>query len=553
VATETIREFLVALGYKQDEAALKKFEDGINKATKAVFTLAAAVEGTAVAVAAGIAKFASNLEALYYASVRTGSSVTNLKALDRWAENFGAAAGEAMASVEGLAHALRTNPGNESLLVGMGVQLKHLKDGTVDAQDALVQLAAVFKRQPLYVSEQYAGMLGINENTLLALRRGDMKELLRIQKEMAHGNWGKAAADSHAFMVNLRDLFTLIEAFGTKIGDALEKKLGWNLEKIGKWLDKNGDHLANQIVDAINMVLTAAEWLGQKILALVAKLKDLDTATDGWSTKLIAIAAILQVTGAGSIIGGVLSLTAALFGLKTAIAGVGAASSSVGLLGLLGRLSLWAGAAYGAYQLYNHTSVPESERGTGKATPWAQKIEDWVHQMIPGGKANYAGTLLQAFGLTRDQAAGVIANLQAESGLDEHAVGDHGNAYGLAQWHRAGQEAFKKWSGIDIRQSTFAQQMGFLEHDIGSKSLILNALHNSRSPFEAGSVFSRLYERPAAGDAEASRRGEAAVRIAQSNTFNIHGADSKDLAETVSKAQQRTNAELTRNLGDTAR
>jgi hypothetical protein len=32
MATETIREFLVSLGYKQDEAALRKFEQGIGDA-----------------------------------------------------------------------------------------------------------------------------------------------------------------------------------------------------------------------------------------------------------------------------------------------------------------------------------------------------------------------------------------------------------------------------------------------------------------------------------------------------------------------------------------
>ena len=81
--SNVIKEFLVKLGYKHDEASLKQFKDGIVHATKVVVGFAAAVEATAVAVSVGVAKFASNLEALYFASIRTGSAAASLKAFDR--------------------------------------------------------------------------------------------------------------------------------------------------------------------------------------------------------------------------------------------------------------------------------------------------------------------------------------------------------------------------------------------------------------------------------------------------------------------------------------
>ncbi len=108
--TSVIKEFLVALGFRTDEAALKNFQSGIDKASKAVFGLAAAIETTAVGVAAGVARWASGLEALYFASIRTGSSAASLKAFDRAAQDFGASAGEALGSVEGLAHAFAREP-----------------------------------------------------------------------------------------------------------------------------------------------------------------------------------------------------------------------------------------------------------------------------------------------------------------------------------------------------------------------------------------------------------------------------------------------------------
>ena len=189
MATETIREFLVSLGYKQDEAALKKFETGINKATKAVFSLAAAIEGTAVLVAAGVARFASNLEALYFAAQRTGSSATQLKALDLAARNLGANAGEAQAAVEGLASALRTNPGNIGLLTGLlaklGYTLKVNADGSIDSANALLKLSEVFKQMPFFQANQFAQQLGMSEHTLYQLTRGNlMEEYNRALKEL---------------------------------------------------------------------------------------------------------------------------------------------------------------------------------------------------------------------------------------------------------------------------------------------------------------------------------------------------------------------------------
>jgi hypothetical protein len=114
--SSVIREFLVKLGFKADEQQLQNFEKGIDRATKAVVGLAAAIEVTAVAVAAGVARFASNLEALYFASIRTNTAAANLQAYDLAVQNFGGTAGEATASIEGLAAALRKNPGNEGVL-----------------------------------------------------------------------------------------------------------------------------------------------------------------------------------------------------------------------------------------------------------------------------------------------------------------------------------------------------------------------------------------------------------------------------------------------------
>lgn len=113
-------------------------------------------------------------------------------------------------------------------------------------------------------------------------------------------------------------------------------------------------------------------------------------------------------------------------------------------------------------------------------------------------------------GWTREQAAGIVGNLARESSsFDPGAVGDNGEAYGIAQWHADRQAKFKKWAGKDIRGSTLEEQLGFIHHELteGDEVRAGNRLRQARTARSAGEVVSRMYERPAKQDSEASLRG----------------------------------------------
>ena len=76
---------------------------------------------------------------------------------------------------------------------------------------------------------------------------------------------------------------------------------------------------------------------------------------------------------------------------------------------------------------------------------------------------------------------------------------------------------------------------------------LLRAAQNAE---QAGGIVSRYYERPAAGDFEASRRGAAAVQIAQTTNINVHGSgDPHSTAQAVAGEQGRVVQDMTRNLG----
>lgn len=114
-------------------------------------------------------------------------------------------------------------------------------------------------------------------------------------------------------------------------------------------------------------------------------------------------------------------------------------------------------------------------------------------------------------GWTPQQAAGIVANLTAESGLRTNAYGDNMKAYGIAQWHKDRQQAFEKFTGRPIQGSSFADQLAFVNHELQtSEKRAGDRLRTAGSAADAASLVSLLYERPAGGQAEALRRAKMA-------------------------------------------
>jgi LysM repeat protein len=115
------------------------------------------------------------------------------------------------------------------------------------------------------------------------------------------------------------------------------------------------------------------------------------------------------------------------------------------------------------------------------------------------GRINDAMRYFESQGWTRAQAAGIVANLQAESGLDP-GIQQHGGGpgYGLGQWEGPRQAAFARWAGHDIHGSSFNEQLRFVQYELThSEAGAGNALRGATSASDAAAIVTRLYERPA--------------------------------------------------------
>lgn len=101
-------------------------------------------------------------------------------------------------------------------------------------------------------------------------------------------------------------------------------------------------------------------------------------------------------------------------------------------------------------------------------------------------------------GFTAAQVAGIVGNLQAESGqgIDPSAVGDGGQAHGIAQWHPDRRENFEREFGKPFSESTYEEQLEFIWWELNNtERRAMRYLRQARTAEEAAAVFDQYYER----------------------------------------------------------
>lgn len=116
--------------------------------------------------------------------------------------------------------------------------------------------------------------------------------------------------------------------------------------------------------------------------------------------------------------------------------------------------------------------------------------------------------LVNTHGWTPAQAQGIVANLQMESSLNPAAVGDNGNAYGIAQWQGPRQKDFAEKYGKPIQTANLDEQIAFVNHELrsGKEMAAGHSLSKALTAGDAAEIVSRQYERPARADFDAARR-----------------------------------------------
>lgn len=258
---ETIKDFLISLGFDIDEAGGRKFEAVVSGVTLNVIKMGVAVEAAALTVVGFTTKIASGLDKLYWQSQRTGATANNIRAIGYAFSQAGGTVEGFNGTLDNVARFLRSTPGAEGFLRNLGIQTRDANGKLRDTAQLVTLVGDKLAKMPYYRANQYAQILGIDENTLLAMRRGVQGFTSDYQGMLQATGFDsqKAAEQSNKFMTQMRGLTGLFGIMRDKIGGNLAGGLAGNLERFRKNILLNFPKIEGTITAVLKKVLSLAD------------------------------------------------------------------------------------------------------------------------------------------------------------------------------------------------------------------------------------------------------------------------------------------------------
>lgn len=322
---EVIKSFLVSLGFEVDSSGEKKFDATLAGVTLNAVKAGAAIEATALSVVAYTARIAVGLDKLYQASQRTGASVEGLQKLSYAVSQAGGSADAARASLEGMAAFVRNNPGAEGFMNRLGIQTRDAKGNLRDMATIFTSVGQKLNSMPFYRARQYAQMLGIDDNTLMAMRRGlgQYSEQYSAMAKAIGFDANKAAVSSNRFMTSLKAFGTMAGMARDKIGADMAGGLVGSLDRLRKQFLDNFPKIETVITRGIKGIMWLADMVGHLVHRLIDGADQmvhwwgtLDKSTKGFIALLGALAVALKLVNSAfwsSPIGIITALAGAVF------------------------------------------------------------------------------------------------------------------------------------------------------------------------------------------------------------------------------------------------
>jgi hypothetical protein len=297
---ETIKEFLVSLGFSVDESGARKFNEVLRATTLNAVKTGLAVEGAALSVVAYTAKIASGMDKLYWASQRTGATVQGIKSISYAVAQAGGSADAARGSLENLARFVRNNPGAEGFLNRLGVQTRDARGNMRDMASVFTGVGQKLSGMSYPRANQYAQMLGIDENTLMAMRRGigGLTAQYSAMTKAIGFDADKAAVSSNKFMSSLGAFTEMATTARDKIGSNLAGGLAGSLDMLRRHILDNFPKIEQVLTKAIKGILALADIIGRLFFRLIEGTSDLLTwwkSLDKQTKELIGLFGALTI------------------------------------------------------------------------------------------------------------------------------------------------------------------------------------------------------------------------------------------------------------------
>jgi hypothetical protein len=470
----SLGELFISLGFDVDESKLKSFKNNLRDTHEEMVKLGTVAGGTIASLSLFVQHAAdgsvrlSNMGSLWGANIQGAQTFAN--ALHQVNSQISVSAGQEKfrAFTEMINAKVPVGSGAYGALALLGV-----KNPWANSDDVLNEIRANLPGRMASLGATPEKQRARASDLLSQIGLGDSLNAILMPEDKYH------AAGQYDIQQGTIDNLSKYAKATAEFDEALNKfstdiagELGEKMVKVVEWLTKTLN-----IIDNFNNAHPGA-GAAEGVAGGVA------VGAGGW--------AILRKLGSLFAGGGAASAEASFWGTG---AGAGAGAGGIGLIGSAGIL------------------------GAMGSIPW---VASWVGKQIGeslAGKTTF----------TNAQRAGIMHALNDESGMNPAAVGDHGLAYGIGQWHPDRQANFKNWSGHDIQGSSREEQLAFANYELtqGMERAAGQKIAQAQSEQEAYLLTKKYYERPAG---------------AQNIVINVHSnaADPNEVADIVDRKLQTT-------------
>lgn len=327
---ETIKEFLVSLGFKTDSSSINKFKSGIADATKAVAVLGAALVATNALVFGFVKNVAKTYESLGLLSKRINVSVKTIQEFGYVASLTGSSVEAANSSLENLSRvvgeAARGIGRGAATFKALGLSAKKQNGELKTTEEILTEISKKVKDVSVHEKTAILSKLGIDPSLVGALTE-DVSELrdefnkLYADVEIDSEKAGEA---SIAFMDSITRLSFVFNKLKESIALKFIPELKNGIDLLRRLMIDN----SKKIIETISPILKSLLDLTQAFFILVRRVgegagklidvfKSINNATGGWAGYILAAVAawkLLNIAFLASPIGRLI-----LFGLTLAL------------------------------------------------------------------------------------------------------------------------------------------------------------------------------------------------------------------------------------------
>ncbi|KAA8387038.1 phage tail protein [Acetobacter tropicalis] len=337
------------------------------------------------------------------------------------------------------------------------------------------------------------GLLPVFQQSAAAFRQN-------IELSRRYGVMNEKGADAAARLQKTQtELELAVRGFGFSVAEAVEPALSPVIHQMSEWIAANREWIAQDISQYIRKIvkwLKDGGWdkIKSGVIDVMHAISGVVDHLGGWQNAAKDVAIGMGALWGVSVLSKIALLTTALAGVAASMTAIGVAAGVAGAVGTAyyasqnGWLGDW---------LSKHTDH------FGRS--YEDQDADHRAASMPASEKIATGRKIQAFfqrnGFTADQAAGLVANFDAESGFDPNIQGDKVNgkytAYGIGQWHQKRQDDFRRVIGRDIHGSSLDDQLKFSAWELANTEKNAgNAIHGASSAQNAAALTSFDYFRP---------------------------------------------------------